>query len=332
MITGAGSAFCSGADLVTRFAADGDATTDTFRPGVRGDARRDRRPPGARDRRDQRSGDRRRDAARGRVRRARRRARCAPRDSRRQARHPPECRATSGGSRSSSGRARPATSCSRGAPSTPRRRSTSDSCSTSSTTRLAAALALAGEIAASAPLTVRGHKRALNLIAEAQWLGDDARAEIAALEAARVREQRPARRHGRVRGEAHPRLPRELGREESVDGRGSRRPAPAGAALRARRTRHARRLARVSPRHAVAQVRRSRRRGPQEPTGGHLQAVAARSGAAHGRGRAELVPPGAAARGRCPAHLVRPGDRRQRARPARRRRLGSRPRGMARRV
>ena len=48
---------------------------------------------------------------------------------------------------------------------------------------LAAALALAGEIAASAPLTVRGHKRALNLVAEAQWLGADARAEIAELEA-----------------------------------------------------------------------------------------------------------------------------------------------------
>jgi len=48
---------------------------------------------------------------------------------------------------------------------------------------LAAALVLAGEIAASAPLTVRGHKRALNLVAEAQWLGSEARAEIAALEA-----------------------------------------------------------------------------------------------------------------------------------------------------
>ena len=48
---------------------------------------------------------------------------------------------------------------------------------------LGAAFALAGEIAASAPLTVRGHKRALNLVADAQWLGADARAEIAALEA-----------------------------------------------------------------------------------------------------------------------------------------------------
>ena len=46
------------------------------------------------------------------------------------------------------------------------------------------ALTLAGEIAASAPLTVQGHKHALNLVAESQWLGDDAREEIAALEAA----------------------------------------------------------------------------------------------------------------------------------------------------
>jgi enoyl-CoA hydratase len=45
------------------------------------------------------------------------------------------------------------------------------------------ALAVAGEIAASAPLTVRGHKRALNLVAEAQWLAAPARDEIAALEA-----------------------------------------------------------------------------------------------------------------------------------------------------
>jgi enoyl-CoA hydratase len=49
---------------------------------------------------------------------------------------------------------------------------------------VAAALMVAGEIAASAPLTVRGHKRALNLVAEAQWLGAEARNEIAVLEAA----------------------------------------------------------------------------------------------------------------------------------------------------
>ncbi len=48
---------------------------------------------------------------------------------------------------------------------------------------VAAALTVAGEIAASAPLTVQGHKRTLNLVAEAQWLAAEARAEIGALEA-----------------------------------------------------------------------------------------------------------------------------------------------------
>jgi enoyl-CoA hydratase len=48
----------------------------------------------------------------------------------------------------------------------------------------ASALEIAADIAASAPLSVRGHKRSLNLVAEAQWLSADARAEVAALEAA----------------------------------------------------------------------------------------------------------------------------------------------------
>lgn len=48
---------------------------------------------------------------------------------------------------------------------------------------LGASLALARDIAASAPLTVRGHKRALNLVADAQWPAEPARAEIAAQEA-----------------------------------------------------------------------------------------------------------------------------------------------------
>jgi enoyl-CoA hydratase len=48
----------------------------------------------------------------------------------------------------------------------------------------ASALEIAADIAASAPLAVRGHKRSLNLVAEAQWLSPDARAEVAALEAA----------------------------------------------------------------------------------------------------------------------------------------------------
>ena len=46
------------------------------------------------------------------------------------------------------------------------------------------ALGVADEIAVSAPLTVQGHKRALNLVAEAQWLAAAAREEIGALEAA----------------------------------------------------------------------------------------------------------------------------------------------------
>jgi enoyl-CoA hydratase len=48
---------------------------------------------------------------------------------------------------------------------------------------LGAALSLAGEIAASAPLTIQGHKRALNIVAEAQWLREEQRAEIEVLEA-----------------------------------------------------------------------------------------------------------------------------------------------------
>ena len=58
----------------------------------------------------------------------------------------------------------------RAAPSTPRRRSGSGIVQRLADDALDAALALAGEIAASAPLTVQGHKRALNLVAEAQWL------------------------------------------------------------------------------------------------------------------------------------------------------------------
>ncbi len=47
---------------------------------------------------------------------------------------------------------------------------------------VAAALALAHEIASLAPLSVRGHKRALNLVAAAGGLGADALAEIATAE------------------------------------------------------------------------------------------------------------------------------------------------------
>jgi enoyl-CoA hydratase len=49
---------------------------------------------------------------------------------------------------------------------------------------VAASMVIADEIAASAPLTVQGHKRALNLVAEAQWLAARELNEIAAFEAA----------------------------------------------------------------------------------------------------------------------------------------------------
>jgi enoyl-CoA hydratase/carnithine racemase len=46
------------------------------------------------------------------------------------------------------------------------------------------ALSTAGEIAAFAPMTVQGHKRSLNLVAEQTWLNKRARDEIAKLEEA----------------------------------------------------------------------------------------------------------------------------------------------------
>ena len=49
---------------------------------------------------------------------------------------------------------------------------------------LAAALSLAEQIATLAPLTVQGHKRALNLVQTSQALSDAGRAEISALERA----------------------------------------------------------------------------------------------------------------------------------------------------
>lgn len=47
-----------------------------------------------------------------------------------------------------------------------------------------ASRSLANDISALAPLSIAGHKRALNLVSEAQALSDDMRAEIAALESA----------------------------------------------------------------------------------------------------------------------------------------------------
>jgi enoyl-CoA hydratase/carnithine racemase len=51
------------------------------------------------------------------------------------------------------------------------------------TDALAEALVVAGEIAALAPLTVQGHKRALNLVAEATWPSKRSRDAISRLEA-----------------------------------------------------------------------------------------------------------------------------------------------------
>jgi enoyl-CoA hydratase/carnithine racemase len=47
---------------------------------------------------------------------------------------------------------------------------------------IARARAIAADIAASAPLTMHGHKRSLNLVAQTQWLSPEAVAEIAELE------------------------------------------------------------------------------------------------------------------------------------------------------
>jgi enoyl-CoA hydratase len=48
---------------------------------------------------------------------------------------------------------------------------------------LGSAMSLAGEIAALAPFTVQGHKRSLNLVSEATWLSGTFRTEIMELEA-----------------------------------------------------------------------------------------------------------------------------------------------------
>ena len=88
------------------------------------------------------------------------------------------------------------------------------------------ALVIAEEIAASAPLTMQGHKRALNLVAEAQTLSPEARAEIAALEASRVRERGPPRGHGRVRREARPEIRGPLARRRSRGPDRQRRSCP----------------------------------------------------------------------------------------------------------
>ncbi len=73
-----------------------------------------------------------------------------------------------------------------GRTSTPRKRSGSGSYSASSTMRWAMRCGR-GRDRGVAPLTVQGHKRALNLVAEAAWLSSDDRGRDRALEARRSR-------------------------------------------------------------------------------------------------------------------------------------------------
>jgi len=182
VITGAGTAFCSGADLVTRFAADGDATTDTFRPAFEEvlDAIVAHPAPVLAAINGPAIGAGMQLAVACDVRVAALGARLAIPGGKLgihlSARNIWRLAALVG-----QGAARDFLLAGR----------TVDA---EEALRLglvqyvehdaaAAALSLAGEIAASAPLTVRGHKRSLNLVAEAQWLGPAARAEIGELEA-----------------------------------------------------------------------------------------------------------------------------------------------------
>jgi enoyl-CoA hydratase len=183
VITGAGTAFCSGADLVTRFATEGDATTDTFRPAFEEvlDAIVAHPAPVIAAINGPAIGAGMQLAVACDVRVAAAGARLAipggklgillsPRNIWRLAQLVGQAAARDfllAGRSVVAEEAQHLGLVQYVEPDAP-----------------AAALSLAAEIAASAPLTIRGHKRALNLVAEAQWLGPDARAEIAALEAA----------------------------------------------------------------------------------------------------------------------------------------------------
>jgi enoyl-CoA hydratase len=181
VITGAGSAFCAGADLVTRFAPEGDAPTDTFRPAFEEvlDAIVDHPAPVIAAVNGPAMGAGMQLAVACDLRIAARRARLAIPGGRLgillSAQNIWRLAALVG-----QGAARDFLLAGRVV-------DAGEALAMGLVQRVADdaltdALALADEIAGYAPLTVQGHKRALNLVAQGQALGDEARAEIAALE------------------------------------------------------------------------------------------------------------------------------------------------------
>ena len=181
VITGSGDkAFCAGADLGRAHGRDRVGERRQLQPAVRGAARRDRGVPGAGDRGRERARDRRGHAARGGVRRPRRRTRTRPSASPRGSSACSFAREHRPARRRSSARARRATSCSPPAPTTSTTPPRSASCSGAPTTRSRPRSSSPSEIAALAPLTVQGSKRALNLVAGA--LDDTTRTELRALQ------------------------------------------------------------------------------------------------------------------------------------------------------
>jgi len=181
VLTGAGSAFCSGADLVTRFSAEGDAPTDTFRPAFERvlDAIVEYRAPVIAAINGPAIGAGMQLAVACDVRVAALGARLA----------------IPGGKLGIHLSARNIWRLAHLVGQGPARdfllagrNVDADEASRLglvqyvSQDAVGAALALAGEIASYAPLTVQGHKRALNLVAEEQWLSLSVQREMAALE------------------------------------------------------------------------------------------------------------------------------------------------------
>jgi enoyl-CoA hydratase len=181
VLTGAGSAFCSGADLVTRFSAEGDAPTDTFRPAFERvlDAIVDYRAPVIAAINGPAIGAGMQLAVACDVRVAALGARLA----------------IPGGKLGIHLSARNIWRLAHLVGQGPARdfllagrNVDADEASRLglvqyvSQDAVGAALALAGEIASYAPLTVQGHKRALNLVMEEQWLSLSVQREMAALE------------------------------------------------------------------------------------------------------------------------------------------------------